>query len=88
MLDAGRFPAIKFESTKLTQNGDQAQLFGSITVKDVTRPIILNARIFRTAGSATDDRDNLVVRDFGVDGFKSYVGDILKLAITVQIEKK
>jgi|TARA_B110000908_G_scaffold112155_1_gene131493 polyisoprenoid-binding protein YceI len=96
MLDAGRFPAIKFESTKLTQNGDQAQLFGNITVKDVTRPITLNARIFRTAGSATDDRDNLVVRltgeinrsDFGVDGFKSYVGDILKLAITVQIEKK
>jgi polyisoprenoid-binding protein YceI len=26
--------------------------------------------------------------DFGFDGFKSYVGDILKLAITVQIEKQ
>lgn len=96
MLDTKSFPTIKFVSTGLTQNGDSAQLTGNITVKEITRPITLNARIFRTAGSVADDRDNLIVRltgqinrnDFGVDGFKPYVGDILKLAITVQIEKK
>ena len=96
MLDTDNFPAIKFKSSRLAQNGDRAQLTGNITVKGITRPITLNARIFRTVGSATDDQDNLIVRlsgqinrnDFGVDGFKSYVGDILKLAITVQIEKQ
>ena len=95
MLDAENFPTIKFNSTRLTRNGDQAKLTGNITVKDVTRPITLSARIFRTPGSAPDDRDNLVVRltgqinrsEFGVDGFKSYVGDLLKLAITAQIKK-
>jgi polyisoprenoid-binding protein YceI len=96
MLDTDNFPAIKFKSSRLAQNGDRAQLTGNITVKGITRPITLNARIFRTVGSTTDDQDNLIVRlsgqinrnDFGVDGFKSYIGDILKLAITVQIEKQ
>lgn len=96
MLDAATYPVIKFISTKLTRDGDRAKLIGNITIKDVTRPLTLNARIFRTAGSKAGDQDNLVVRltgqidrsAFGVDGFKSYVGDILKLAITVEINKK
>ena len=96
MLDAATYPTIKFQSTKLTRDGDRAKLIGNITIKDVTRPITLNARIFRTVGSKAGDQDNLVVRltgqidrgAFGVDGFKSYVGDILKLAITVEINQK
>ena len=96
MLDAATYPVIKFISTKLTRDGDRAKLICNITIKNVTRPLTLNAQIFRTAGSKAGDQDNLVVRltgqidrsAFGVDGFKSYVGDVLKLTITVEINKK
>ena len=96
MLDAATYLVIKFISTKLIRDGDRAKLIGNITIKDVKRPLTLNARIFRTAGSKAGDQDSLMVRltgqidrsAFGVDGFKSYVGDILKITITVEIKKK
>lgn len=96
MLDAASYPTITFKSTRLVRSGDQARLIGNITVKNVTRPLTLNARIFRTAGSDPADRDTLVVKltgqinrsEFGVDGFKSYVGDVLKITITTQISKQ
>ena len=95
MLNSPQFPDISFKSKRFTRSGDQAKLVGDITVKGITRPLTLNARLFRTANSNPDDLDNLVVKltgeidrtAFGVDGFKTFVGDILKIAITANITK-
>lgn len=95
MLDSQRFPDISFKSKRLTRSGDQAKLIGDITVKGITRPLTLDARLFRTTGSDPDDLDNLIVKltgeidraAFGVDGFKTFVGNILQISITANITK-
>lgn len=93
VLDTRRFPDIRFESTKVTADGDGARIAGQITIRGVTRPILLSARIFRPAGSAAGARDELTVRlkgsvsrkDFGAAGFADMVGDEVTLDIRAHI---
>ena len=40
-LDAGRCPAVTFESTRLEAAGDGPELLGTLTVRDVARPVSL-----------------------------------------------
>ncbi|PIQ90017.1 MAG: hypothetical protein COV72_00095 [Candidatus Omnitrophica bacterium CG11_big_fil_rev_8_21_14_0_20_42_13] len=37
-----KFPAMKFRSTKITQNGDKISVVGELTIRDVTKIVILN----------------------------------------------
>lgn len=93
ILDTGRFPEIHFESTKVTAEGDRARIDGRITIRGVTRPITLTARIFRPQGSAEGARDALTIRlagtisrkDFGATGFADMVGDRVTLDIKAHI---
>lgn len=93
ILDATRFPEIRFESTKVRADGEKAQVEGRITIRGVTRPITLSARIFRPKGSAVGARDQLTVRltgtisrkDFGAVGFADLVGDRVTLDIKAHI---
>jgi len=51
-FDAAKFPTAKFVSTKVTVNGTNATIEGNLTLKDVTKPVVLQAR-FVGAGNAT-----------------------------------
>ena len=51
-FDAAKFPTAKFVSTKVTVNGTTATIAGDLTLKDVTKPVVLQAR-FIGAGNAT-----------------------------------
>lgn len=51
-FDAAKFPTAKFVSTKVTVTGTTATIAGNLTLKDVTKPVVLQAR-FIGAGNAT-----------------------------------
>lgn len=42
-FDAAAFPELKFTSTKVEGSGDELKVYGDLTIKDVTKPIVLNA---------------------------------------------
>ena len=98
VLDAARFPTIRFVSDKvrLAQDGrlsGGAQISGRLTMRGVTRPMILAAELYRERGSAPDDLSNLTVllsgqvsrSDFGATGFSTLVEDGIGLDITAVI---
>src|SRR5690606_14351423 len=47
VLDTGAHPQIRFESTRVRADGDGAIIDGQVTIRGVTRPITLAARIYR-----------------------------------------
>jgi polyisoprenoid-binding protein YceI len=93
VLDTARFPEITFTSTRLKASGQKARIAGRVTIRGITRPIILDAQLFRAQGSAEGDLDRLSVHitgsvkrsDFGASGFADTVGDIVTITIKARI---
>lgn len=93
VLDTARFPEITFDSTGFRRSGDTAEVTGNLTIRDVTRPVTLAARIFRPKGTDQGYRDALAVQltgtvlrsDFGATGFADLVGDSVTLKILARI---
>lgn len=96
VLDVKNFPVIRFASTKVSAEGPRVKIHGNITVKDVTRPILLTAQLSRPAGSKPSELDTLTLRitgqfkrsEFGVSGYESFVGDLIKIDVTARINKR
>jgi polyisoprenoid-binding protein YceI len=99
VLDANQFPTLHFVSTtiRLGANGrlsEGAEIDGNVTLRGVTRPITLQAGLFRLQGSAIDDLSHLTVRltgsinraEFGANGFGELVGDSVRLDIVAHIK--
>lgn len=93
VLDAASHPEMHFVSTAVRAQGDVAEVAGRITIRGVTRPITLKARIYRQSGQATGDRSRLTVRltgsirrsDFGATGWADLVGDEVRIMIEARI---
>jgi polyisoprenoid-binding protein YceI len=98
VLDAARYPTIRFVSTRVTLGADGrlsggAKITGKLTMRGVTRPVTLDAGLFRAPGSAPDDLSNLSVQlqgqinrsDFGATGFGDLVADSVGLNIVAVI---
>ena len=100
VLDAARFPTIHFVSTQI-QLGEGgrisrgAKVTGDLTLRGVTRPITLQAELYRRPGSAADSLDDLSIRltgalnrhDFGASGFADLVQDTVGLDIRAEIKR-
>jgi polyisoprenoid-binding protein YceI len=92
-LNTALHPAIRFESTRVTAEGQGARIDGRLTVRGITRPVILQARIYRPKGTAPGDRRQLSIRltgrlsraAFGATGFSDLVGDEVRLDILARI---
>lgn len=95
VLDSANFPTIRFTSTKIFGSLRKATIVGDLTVRGVTRPVTLNAALYRQRGTEPDDLNSLTViltgsisrSSFGADGFSKYVGDRIGLRIIARIEK-
>ena len=93
VLDTERFPRIIFRATRIRGSLNAATVTGDLTVRDVTRPVTLEARLYRARGTDPEQRDDLVVRltgsisrsAFGADGFSGLVGDRIDLDIMAHI---
>jgi polyisoprenoid-binding protein YceI len=56
-FDSEKFPKLSFTSTKFSKTGDNKfELTGNLTIKDVTKPVILNVEY---GGTATDPWGNV-----------------------------
>lgn len=100
-FDAEQFPKISFRSTSFTKVGDDFELLGDLTLKNVSKPVKLNVEF---GGRAKDfygnDKAGFEVsgqisrKEFGLtwDGITEagaiVVGDEIKLQINVQFAKQ
>ena len=100
-FNSAEYPKISFKSTAFTKDGDDYQLHGDLTVRDVTKPVKLDVEF---GGSATDFYGNekagfevtgkINRKDFGLtwDGITEagaiVVGEDIKLHASVQFAKQ
>ncbi len=101
-FDSARFPHIKFESTSFVKtSGNAYKVTGNLTVKDVTKPVTLEAEY---GGSAVDFYGNhkagfevtgkINRKEFGLtwgavtEAGSIVVGDDVKLSFNVQFAKQ
>lgn len=95
-FDAARYAVAHFESTSVTASGTNATIAGNLTIKGVTKAVVLQAR-FTGAGKGPMNGVETVgfeatttVRrsDFGVSYGIPLVSDEVPLEITAAFEKK
>jgi polyisoprenoid-binding protein YceI len=100
-FDAAQFPKISFKSTSFKKVGDDYELAGDLTIKNVSKPVQLGVEF---GGRATDfygnDKAGFEVsgkisrKEFGLtwDGITEagaiVVGDDIKLQINIQFAKQ
>lgn len=100
VLDVQRFPSISFKSRRILLGPGRrlsggAQIQGDLTLRGVTRPISLKAALYRPAGTAPNDLDQLdftlsgrLSRSaFGASGFSGLVRDEVQLEIRAGIQR-
>lgn len=98
VLDATRFPTIRFVSRRVILGAagrlsGGAKIIGDLTLRGVTKPVTLQAAIYRSRGTAANDLSQLDVTlngrisraAFGADGFSDLVSDTVALNIQAQI---
>ncbi|MEM9585000.1 MAG: YceI family protein [Pseudomonadota bacterium] len=101
VLNAKQFKTIRFVSTRVRLNGagrlsDGAKIDGNLTIRGVTRPVTLNAALFRQAGSAAGDLSKLGFKltgrisraAFGAAGYKDIVDDTVLIDILARVTKR
>ena len=100
-FDAEKYPKMTFSSTSFTKDGDDYDLQGHLTIKDLTKPVTLNVEF---GGTATDFYGNekagfeitgkISRKEFGLtwdavtEAGAIVVGDEIKLNINVQFAKQ
>ncbi len=100
VLNAKSHPTIRFVSTdvQLGPSGrisDGARITGDLTVRGVTRPVKLDASLYRRPGTAPDDLDQLSIgltgalnrHDFGASGYPDLVAETVGLDIHAEISR-
>jgi polyisoprenoid-binding protein YceI len=94
-LDTGRYPEIRFRSTRISGTLAAARIEGLLTVRGVTRPVTLRAGLYRTPETDPARLDRLTVlltgeidrHAFGASGFPDLVGPLIDLRIVARIER-
>ncbi|WP_068112615.1 YceI family protein [Tropicimonas marinistellae] len=95
VLHSARHPTLEFATTELRADGRMARVHGLLTIRGITRPITLQAQIYRPAGTAPGDLSLLTVHlwgvvrrsEFGADGWAGMVGDEVHLDIRVTMRR-
>ncbi|MEY1555572.1 YceI family protein [Yoonia sp. R2331] len=95
VLNASAHPQAVFRSRRVVPVGAGARLEGDLTLRGVTRPVVLDGQIFRKRGSDPGDLDNLVLiftgavsrAEFGATGFQRVVADRVELEIIAAIRR-
>ena len=95
VLDAETWPEITFLSSAVRGEGDRALMDGALTIRGVTRPVTLNASLYRQRGTAPGDLSQLTIRltgavnrsDYGATGWSDMVGDQVRIDILARIRQ-
>ena len=95
VLNVARYPQIRYHSTGVRRTRQGARIDGLVTLRGVTRPMPLKARIYRQQGTPENDLSRLSIlltgeiarAAFGAGGFSDVVGDRIKLRILARIRR-
>ncbi len=95
VLHAAKHPTIEFRSTRIEGTLSGARITGDLTIRGVTKSVVLSASLHRQQGTAAGDLDRLEIlltgsvnrSAFGADGYSDLVGDQINLSILARIEK-
>ena len=93
VLDTAHFPTIRFRSERIEGDVNKSNVTGLLTVRDVTKRIVLEAVLYRQRGTQAGDRTNLSIlmsgdidrRQFGAGGYPAIVGPVIRLQILTRI---
>ena len=101
VLDAQNHPEIRFRSTAIRLGGqgrlsDGATIDGLLTIRGVTKPVTLNAALYRQRGTQASDLSQLSFQisgelsrsEFGASGFADLVADKVRLNIVARLRRK
>lgn len=86
-FDAARYPTITFSSSRVVKLGpDHYRAFGSLTVRDLSRPVILDARLDRLSGETIVLHATTAISRsaYKMDRFALVVDDRIAIAIKIQ----
>jgi len=86
-FDAARYPTITFSSTRVAALGpDRYRAFGTLTVRDLSRPVILDARLDRLSGETIALHATTAISRsaYKMDRFALVVDDRITIAIDIQ----
>jgi polyisoprenoid-binding protein YceI len=101
-FDVAKFPNVAFKSTKIEKAGDKYKVTGDLTIRGVTKPVVLDATISDEVTNpfnkgkvrAISATGQLSRKDFGLTwnaplaNSGVVVSDEVKLTIDVEIDKK
>ncbi len=100
-LAADSFPVIAFKSTRIDRHGDEAKIHGALTIRGVTRPVVLEGRFLglarfpnnveRVGFEATTTINRMhygVTWNRLVEGAGMTLGDDVKIEVTVQATRR
>lgn len=96
VLDAARHPQARFQSRSVEVIAEGvAVIAGDLTLRGVTRPVVLRAETYLQSGSAADDFSRLTMfltgtvsrSEFGATGWADEVGDVVRLRVTARITR-
>jgi polyisoprenoid-binding protein YceI len=95
-FDAPNHPTITFRSTRVTANGRDIQVHGNLTMRGVTRPVVLEGRMTEVAGAPgsrrigfeaqtqIDRTDYGVAWNRGAEGGGVVLGDEVTISIAIE----
>ncbi|MFM7027591.1 MAG: YceI family protein [Chakrabartia sp.] len=94
-FDAAKFPTASFQSTKVEASGTKAKITGNLTLLGVTKPVVLDAAFTGAGKNPMMGKDtigfhattSLKRSDWGMTKFVPFVGDDVKIDISVAFEK-
>jgi polyisoprenoid-binding protein YceI len=93
---ADSFPTITFKSTRIERTGDDAKIHGNLTIRGVTKPVVLDGHFSGLMKSTQGDRVGFEATttvnrtDYGVkwnraaEGGGAMLGDEVKIEINVE----
>ena len=95
VLATDQYPVALFESTQVQRSEVGASLTGDLTLRGITRPVVLDTRIYRARGSEPGDLSELVLlltgaidrNDFGAIGYANLVAPKVDLRILVNLQR-
>lgn len=100
VLDAKTYGTIRFVSTRIRlgkggQLSDGAQIDGNLTIRGITKPVTLNAVLFRQSGTQQGNLSKLGFKltgrvsrkAFGATGFPDLVDDTVLINILARVSK-
>jgi len=92
-FDAAKYPVITFRSTRIERRGDSARIHGDLTIKGVTKPVVLEGAFLGSTKDAQGrqrvgfEASTTINRlDYGITWNRAAEGGGLTLADEVEIE--